>query len=362
MPDLSSPNVPKLRARVHRRLSPDLCSRVGLSDLTFRALQPEDYDEMVALHTEWFPVAYDDAFYTKSVHGDIFTLAAVYNWPEMPAAANGSSADGPDFTGTSSPASSSSAPPPVSVGNGASSASNTSCAAPVADGTSTCENAPEQASSHHDLLGIVTMSTNCEHHADDIVHILGADCATICGKKSSISKDLDNVEDPLMAGERSSSGKGGALAYILTLGIVDQYRRRGLARELLQQSISYVDTHYPKVQAVYLHVVTYNAAAIQLYESMRFVRVGHFPSFYQLHGKPYDSYLYARYLHDGRPCWKIRLKNWLGLGASSSWTEWFMALPPWGNLWNSNEKSDSTCVRPPDTEVEHVNRDGLAIP
>ena len=39
-----------------------------------------------------------------------------------------------------------------------------------------------------------------------------------------------------------------------------------------------------QVKAVFLHVVTYNEAAIQLYESCGFLRIKYFPHFYYLHG------------------------------------------------------------------------------
>lgn len=39
-----------------------------------------------------------------------------------------------------------------------------------------------------------------------------------------------------------------------------------------------------EVQAIFLHVATYNKAAVQLYESLNFFRLEHFPAFYQIHG------------------------------------------------------------------------------
>ncbi|CAE7329524.1 unnamed protein product, partial [Symbiodinium sp. KB8] len=57
------------------------------------------------------------------------------------------------------------------------------------------------------------------------------------------------------------------------------------------------------------HVVTYNEAAILLYESCSFLRIEYFPSFYFLHGRHYDSYLYARYLRGSRPPWRPRSQS-----------------------------------------------------
>merc|ERR1712216_928257 len=114
----------------------------------------------------------------------------------------------------------------------------------------------------------------CEQHHEDIAAVLGADCSASC---------------------KSSNGctEAGRLAYILTLGVADGFRRRGLARELLSRLIQYCDdsrnSKAASIKAVYLHVVTYNAAAIQLYESMNFTQLAHYKQFYLLHGKPYDS-------------------------------------------------------------------------
>lgn len=270
MPDPNSPNVPRLQARVHQHLSAADSAQIPLSALRFRPLEERDFEEMVALHTEWFPVSYDDGFYQKSVQGELFSLVATHStvWAE-----GGSTGAGEE-----------------------------------------------------NLLGIITMSTFCEHHGEDIQHVLGDSCSALCSRCRSECNEGNEEEGTGRMG-------GGSLAYILTLGVADGFRRRGLAKELLRRSIDHVNSNMPKVQAVYLHVVTYNAAAIQLYESMRFARLSHFPSFYLLHGSYYDSYLYALYIHDGRPPWKWRLRNFLGLRGNGSWTEW--VLSTWSSLWKS---------------------------
>jgi ribosomal protein S18 acetylase RimI-like enzyme len=238
---------------------------------------------MVALHTEWFPVSYDDAFYNKSVNGDIFTMAAVYN----------------HSSGASSSSSSSSAVP------------DDECKSGLGPDT--------------DLLGIVTMSTCCEHHCDDIIHVLGSDCQSTCRR-------------PLHGKDGATEGSSrGALAYILTLGVVEGFRRRGLAKELLRRSVQHVDKNMPEVQAVYLHVVTYNEAAIQLYEGMRFARLERFNNFYNLHGSPYDSFLYAHYIHQGKPHWRVRLRNLLGF--NFSWTDWVVSA--WSSIWTPERKLEA---------------------
>jgi len=278
MPDLASPNVPRLRARVHGQLPPAACAGISLGAVEFRPLQECDYEEMVALHTEWFPVSYDENFYSKSVHGDIFTIAATY------------------------------------TARSASASSTTPAAASEA----------EDVQEH--LLGIITMSTACEMHGDDIMSILGGDCEALC---------CQPPDDP-----RGAVVRRGCLAYILTLGVIDGFRRRGLAKELLRRAVEHVDRRLPHVQAVYLHVVTYNEAAIRLYEALNFLQLGRFVSFYVLHGSPYDSFLYALYVHGGKPPWKWRLKNLLGLGQvrGGTWKSWMWSA--WSSWWRREAVED----------------------
>lgn len=279
MPDPDSDTVPRLQARVHGNLSDEELAKIQLDELEFRPLFREDTDEMRALHTEWFPLTYDDAFYQASVSGELYTLAATHRKREV--------------------ASEHVAPYPILTASAGSSSS--------ADGSVQPSAGPKD-----DILGIITLSTSCDHHSSDIVTVLGAECEQLC-------LPCEAPESNPVFGSKNTRG---CIAYILTLGVIDGFRRRGLAKELLVRAIGYIDAHQKHVQAVYLHVVTYNAAAIFLYESMGFARIEHFPEFYQLHGKPYDSYLYARYMHGGKPPWRWRLRHCLKVGLSTSVKDW----------------------------------------
>ncbi|OLP85254.1 Histone acetyltransferase MCC1 [Symbiodinium microadriaticum] len=272
MPDPMADTVPRLTAKVHRRFSAEDAAAIPLSHIHYRPLQAEDMDEMMALHQEWFPVSYDQDFYNKSVGGHLYSLVAT--WPQVQ---HGGSAS--------------------SVG-----------------GRVSAEQ-PEES-----ILGMITMSTYCEHHGEAISHVLGADCEAICRRKRH--RDFGSEEEH---GPRT-----GALAYILTLGVAEAFRRRGLAKELIRRSLEYVERDLPEVQAMYLHVVTYNEAAILLYESCSFLRIEYFPSFYFLHGRHYDSYLYARYLRGSRPPWRWRVRSF-----ASSLGQWVMSY--WSSLWLSGD-------------------------
>eukprot|EP00927_Polykrikos_kofoidii_P051725 TRINITY_DN45518_c0_g1_i1.p1 TRINITY_DN45518_c0_g1~~TRINITY_DN45518_c0_g1_i1.p1 ORF type:complete len:368 (-),score=40.65 TRINITY_DN45518_c0_g1_i1:62-1165(-) len=298
MPDPNATHVPRLKARVHERLRGCDLEGVALSALTFRPLHVDDFNEMVALHTEWFPVSYDEGFYAKSVRGELFTLVATYvtgpghrNGPGTGSAVYGVNHSAVDQAG-----------------------------AAAGDGEFT-----------ENLLGMITMSTCCEHHADDISSILGGDCASLCDNSQTSRAWTPAAPSDVQEGAIDEPApKTGCLAYILTLGVVDEFRRRGLARELLRRLVMHVDDHMSHIQAVYLHVVTYNDAAIRLYESMHFHRIAQFNSFYFLHGKYYDSFLYSSYRHGGRPPWAWRLRQLFGIGGNSTWKEWVFSA--WSSL------------------------------
>ena len=55
------------------------------------------------------------------------------------------------------------------------------------------------------------------------------------------------------------------VVYVLTLGTVAKYRRRGVSTELLRRCLARAEAE-PRCGCVYLHVITYNAAAIAFYE------------------------------------------------------------------------------------------------
>lgn len=102
------------------------------------------------------------------------------------------------------------------------------------------------------------------------------------------------------------------LACIFTLGIIDEYRRKGLARVLLRRAAEHVEKTALDVGALYLNVISYNAAAVRLYEAEGFMRVLCKPKFYQLDGHSYDAYLYARYVNGARPCPLWQARQWAG--------------------------------------------------
>ncbi len=68
--------------------------------------------------------------------------------------------------------------------------------------------------------------------------------------------------------------------HIVSVAILDEYRRQGLASELVAQSMNALETVY-KAKEVILEVRVTNYAAIQLYEKYGFQRIRNLRSYYR---------------------------------------------------------------------------------
>ncbi|PHJ15900.1 gnat family protein [Cystoisospora suis] len=95
------------------------------------------------------------------------------------------------------------------------------------------------------------------------------------------------------------------LAYILTLGVAEEFRQKGLAQELVQRTLAYYScpcVNSRPTDAIFLHVVDYNRAALHFYEKQHFERLDHIRDFYQIHGCLHGALLYAYDLSQFTPC------------------------------------------------------------
>ncbi|OAY70286.1 Histone acetyltransferase MCC1 [Ananas comosus] len=123
--------------------------------------------------------------------------------------------------------------------------------------------------------------------------LIGFVTTRIIAAKDSEIEDLVRYNSPR---------KDLTLVYILTLGVVDEYRNLGIATSLVQEVIKYA-TSISNCRAVYLHVISYNQPAINFYKKMLFKLVRRLPKFYYIRGQHYDSYLFVYYVNGGRsPC------------------------------------------------------------
>lgn len=83
--------------------------------------------------------------------------------------------------------------------------------------------------------------------------------------------------------------------YILTLGVAASHRRQGLAVEILHRCRGLAEGHRG-CGAVYLHVIHYNSAAMQLYSRMSFEQLRCLEDFYHFEGQHHRAFLFISFL------------------------------------------------------------------
>lgn len=74
----------------------------------------------------------------------------------------------------------------------------------------------------------------------------------------------------------------------------------GVASDLLHQCLAHARSH-PRCEAVYLHVITYNVAAIRFYERNGFVRLREINDFYVINDQKWGCFVYIHYLERPPP-------------------------------------------------------------
>lgn len=89
-------------------------------------------------------------------------------------------------------------------------------------------------------------------------------------------------------------------AYILTLGVVDELRQKGVAQLLLERGIREIGKNDPQCRVVYLHVIEYNKPAFRLYRKAGFIEYTTYPEFYFIESIPYHGTLFYRLLESNR--------------------------------------------------------------
>lgn len=98
--------------------------------------------------------------------------------------------------------------------------------------------------------------------------------------------------------------RGTKVAYILSLGVCEEFRKQGIASLLLDSLVSHLTSEaYAVVKAVYLHVLTTNSPAINFYEHRGFHLHSFLPFYYAINGRRKDGYTAVLYLNGGHPTW-----------------------------------------------------------
>ncbi|XP_052263747.1 N-alpha-acetyltransferase 60-like [Dreissena polymorpha] len=96
------------------------------------------------------------------------------------------------------------------------------------------------------------------------------------------------------------------VAYILSLGVVVEFRKHGIGSLLLDSLLCYLTSKERcNCKVAYLHVLSTNQTAIRFYERRNFSAHSYLPYYYSIQGKPRDGYSYVLYINGGKPPWSL---------------------------------------------------------
>ncbi|XP_067859273.1 N-alpha-acetyltransferase 60 isoform X2 [Heptranchias perlo] len=96
------------------------------------------------------------------------------------------------------------------------------------------------------------------------------------------------------------------VAYILSLGVVKEFRKHGIGSLLLESLKDHISTTaQDHCKAIYLHVLTTNSTAIHFYENRDFKQHHYLPYYYSIRGVLKDGFTYVLYINGGHPPWTI---------------------------------------------------------
>jgi ribosomal protein S18 acetylase RimI-like enzyme len=87
-----------------------------------------------------------------------------------------------------------------------------------------------------------------------------------------IGRFIDNPSEENKTLLISDPTRHTTLFYVMTLGVIDNFRKSGLATVLVERAIRLAQ-QVTSCSAIYLHVITYNTPAIQFYEKLGFRRI-----------------------------------------------------------------------------------------
>ncbi|EFB19234.1 hypothetical protein PANDA_014378, partial [Ailuropoda melanoleuca] len=107
------------------------------------------------------------------------------------------------------------------------------------------------------------------------------------------------------------------VAYILSLGVVKEFRKHGIGSLLLESLKDHISTTaQDHCKAIYLHVLTTNNTAINFYENRDFKQHHYLPYYYSIRGVLKDGFTYVLYINGGHPPWTILYPLLLRAGMS----------------------------------------------
>ena len=89
----------------------------------------------------------------------------------------------------------------------------------------------------------------------------------------------------------------GGMAYIMTIGVIDELRRNGIASYLLNKTIELLVNTRPEVKGLCLHVIDHNQSAIHFYIKNGFTVIKTIPDYYLIDGINYSAFWLCKYLY-----------------------------------------------------------------
>jgi ribosomal protein S18 acetylase RimI-like enzyme len=257
----------------------------------FRPLKEDDKDEIRVLHQEWFPVQYKSIFYDSIVSNQmkssdkaappipLFTCAALIQ--------DYQSIDKTSICGDSLPVKTLPPPPSLSI---------SMCRDEDQGIPSPMEHyhrqQQHQKKEHIWQLGdkktirnyncndkiIKVTEDTCSNRDDVKVNYEASQQQQIFPKRTEkiigcivgSFNSLDNIDSSLSTVLIENPTTHSRVFYIMTLGTATEYRKLGIGSKLVERAMIHAKQD-ERCGAVYLHVITYNQAAISFYVKLGFV-------------------------------------------------------------------------------------------
>ncbi len=282
-------------------VQPTYNSNPGDETISFREIHPRDRRRIQELFEEWFPVEYKDEFYDQLCNNrsmgeqTLYTLLAT-----------------------------------VPIAHGDDNQKIIACllgcklSARKLNHASRALLIPGYEGTNKNRIGSTPDSTSELDQAIDELESCG---------DPSINNSSDDKTDT-KGGKEDEGIDGTEVFYIMTLGVIREYRKRGLAsylveRALQDQIVTSPDSYYrdissepntlkmdeenqdvyeefhateinnnmfkPICETAYLHVIIQNQAAIHFYEKLGFRRLREIANYYTINEEKHNCYLYAKF-------------------------------------------------------------------
>ncbi|KAH8740788.1 GCN5-related N-acetyltransferase (GNAT) family [Cryptosporidium ryanae] len=228
--------------------------------IDFRRIVSTDIQQLADLHRELFPINYDDQFYDGISSGLTQGWVAVWKFSNFVSEKNEYYSNVNDYK----------------------------TATEREDFSGNCANEL--------IIGFITTSQDSRIIKDnDYKHVLKniPEAYLLESLKKEIENDSFDITINSQLGENTYSH----LVYILTMGVIEEFRFLGIAKQLLNIVIGYYEKFHPQVNAIFLHVVEYNKNAINLYKRLNFIQTLYWSNFYKIYGEFYGAFLFT-YVYD----------------------------------------------------------------